>query len=103
MRVENGQFFSRDGYAIVFVELADSAFKSDKQNELLAELDSAVAKARAGMGGTLELEASGVNRFAVASEKSMKADMERISTLSVAGLLSSTCCSTGVLAGSSSR
>ncbi len=87
LQVRRGQFFSRDGHAIVFVELADSAFASEKQRELLSELDAAFAEQRAQSGGELELESTGINRFAVASESAMKEDMARISTLSTAGLL----------------
>ncbi len=87
LRLAEGQFFSRDGHAIVFLELADSAFQSERQRELLSELDSAFQEARAQSGGTLVVESTGINRFAVASESAMKDDMARISTLSTAGLL----------------
>jgi predicted exporter len=82
-----GQLFSRDGRAVLFVELADSPFDGERQRELLAHLERAVSALPPIGGRALELEATGVNRFAVASEAVVRADLNRISLLSVGGFL----------------
>lgn len=87
LEVTDGQFFSRDGYAILFLELADSAFDGAKQRELLAHIDEAAASLPPAGGRPVVVEASGVNRFAVSTEAALREDLQRISLLSVAGLL----------------
>lgn len=87
LEVLDGQFFSRDGHAILFLELADSAFDGAKQRELLAHIDEAAASLPPVGGRPVVVEASGVNRFAVSTEAALREDLQRISLLSVAGLL----------------
>src|SRR5690606_27032989 len=87
LEVVDGHFFSRDGHAILFLELADSAFDGGRQRELLAHVDRAVASVPPVGGRPVVVEASGVNRFAVSTEAMLRADLERISLLSITGLL----------------
>lgn len=92
--VHAGQFFAspeaagpnRD-WAVLFVELEQSALDADAQEPLLAALERAVADVRAKSPLHLIVEVSGANRFAVSTQKSMKGDIERVFTLSTLGLL----------------
>lgn len=95
--VEQGQFFSRssapgdshshEDFAIFFIELRDSALDSTAQAPLLQGIDAAFAALQGVHGRELLLEASGANRFAVATERSIKKDIERVFGLSTLGLL----------------
>lgn len=86
--VEQGQFFARTSasggpssaadFAIFFVELRDSALNSSAQAPLLKSLDEAFASLRKRHDGRMFLEKSGANRFAVATERSIKTDIERV-------------------------
>ena len=87
LEVVDGQLFSKDGHAILFLELADSPFDGARQRELLDHLEAAVAALPPIGGAAVTLEASGVNRFAVASEEVVRRDLGRISTFSLGGLL----------------
>ena len=95
--VTEGQFFARqsetDGtpqaedFAVFFVELRDSALDSAAQAPLLEALDEAFTSLRQTHDSRLFLEASGANRFAVDTERSMKADIERVFSLSTLGVI----------------
>lgn len=93
--IEQGQFFARSlapgdserDFAIFFVELRDSALNSTAQEPLLKGIDDAFAALQKDHGQEIFLEASGANRFAVATERSIKTDIERVFSLSTLGLL----------------
>lgn len=87
LELVDGQLFSRDGQAILFLELADSPFDGEKQRELLDHIARAARALPPIEGRPLVLEASGVNRFAVASETVVRRDLGRISFFSLGGLL----------------
>ena len=88
MRVEAGQFVSADGlWGVLFVATRHSAFDSEAQGPLLAALESAFDDVNARHGGRLVLEQSGVHRFAVTSERIIRADIQRISLVSAVGIL----------------
>src|SRR5690606_13386187 len=60
LEVFDGQFFSRDDHAILFLELADSPFDGARQRELLARIDGATASLPPVAGHPVAVEASGV-------------------------------------------
>ncbi len=94
--VEGEQFFakyesSREGagqdFAVLFIELRDSALDATAQAPLLSHLEAIERDIRASSELNLVFEKSGANRFAVATERSMKSDIERVFALSTFGLL----------------
>lgn len=82
-----GQLFSKEGHALLFVDLADSPFDGERQRELLDALDELRSELPRVGGEPLVLETSGVNRFALAGEEVAKRDLNRITVLSLGGLL----------------
>lgn len=87
LQLEEGRFRSEDGEAIVFLASRRSAFDTEAQRELISALDGAFAAAKAAAGGTLRMERAGVNLVALASERSIKADVQRISIVSTLGIV----------------
>ena len=86
LRIRDGRFTSVDGlHGLVFLATRSSAFRSEDQEPLLQEIQRAFLEVNAEHGGKLRLEQSGFNRFAVASERSIRRDIARISLLSTAG------------------
>ena len=83
LALRDGQFLAEDRHALVLLATRDSPFDAAAQ----APLQAAIADAFAAVGAGLTLEQSGVARFALAAERSMKADIGRISTVSLVGLL----------------
>jgi predicted exporter len=74
---------SRDGeYAIVLLGLRSSPFDSSAQSALLADIQAEFER----LGGGLVLEQSGVNRIAVASERSVRDDVDFISVMAIGGV-----------------
>lgn len=84
--VRDGHFVAEDRYALVLLATRHSPFDAASQAPLQAAITAAFAEVEAQAGGRLVLEQSGVARFALASERSMKADIGRISTVSLVGL-----------------
>lgn len=88
LTLESGQFVTMDRrHSILFVGTTASAFATRHQAPLLADIDRAFVAVNGAHGGALTFERTGVNRFAVASELSMRRDMTRISGLSTAGVV----------------
>ncbi|MDB4974892.1 MAG: rane protein exporter [Myxococcaceae bacterium] len=86
LRVEDHQLVTQDGrWSVVFAATRASAFDAEKQLAVQAAIDSAFADGRR-KDASLKLEWSGLNRFALAGERSVRGDIERISTLSVLGI-----------------
>jgi predicted exporter len=84
----DGQLMTRDHrFAVLFVTTSPSAFEGSSQRAFLADLDDLVRALPASQDGSLVFEAAGANRFAVAAERSIRADVSLISTLSVAGVV----------------
>lgn len=83
---EVGQPSSHEDFAVFFVELDDSALDSSAQAPLLAGLNTVFESQNRAHDSQLILEASGANRFAVATERSMKEDIERVFSLSALGI-----------------
>jgi predicted exporter len=86
LTLRDGQLVSEDGkYAILFAETKAPAFDAGAQGKVAAHIEAAFARAKARAPG-LTLEWSGLNRFALAGEASVKGDIERISTFSLFGI-----------------
>jgi predicted exporter len=88
LEVRDEQFITADGrYAIVFLAARGSPFDARSQGPLLARIRAAFASVNAALGGALRLEQSGVNRFAVDAERIVRNDIDRISLVSIAGIV----------------
>jgi len=77
-------------FAVLFLATRASAFDSGPQSRLLADLDAAFRAVQREIAPerpeALVLEASGANRFAVASEQSIRRDVALIATTSLVGV-----------------
>ena len=79
----DGGLVSRDGdFSIVLLGLRSSPFDFKAQSGLLRDIEREFA----GIGGDLVLEQSGVNRIAVASETSIRGDVDFISVAALSGV-----------------
>jgi predicted exporter len=88
LHVRNGQLVTADErHGVLFLASRAGPFDSAEQTQLLASLDDSFATVNRVHGGRLTLESSGVNRFAVQSEKSIRADIQRVSALSTIGIV----------------
>ncbi|MCA9513384.1 MAG: MMPL family transporter [Myxococcales bacterium] len=86
--VVDGRFVTGDGKgAVVFLGTVAASFDGAAQKGVLAGIDRAFERARAEVGAELTLLESGANRFAVRAESAIKADITRVTTLSLAGLV----------------
>lgn len=84
LEIVDGQLVTKnEPYGIIFIVTRHSPFRSTKST-LLPEIESAFQRAKD--LGALELEQSSVHRFAAASEKSIRADISRISVFSILGI-----------------
>ena len=81
--VVEGQFVAEGRHALVLLATRHSPFDAGSQ----ASLQAAIAAAAEGLPAGVTLEQSAVARFALAAERSMRADISRISTVSLIGLL----------------
>jgi predicted exporter len=87
LELQDGQWVTRDGrYAILLLSTHASAFESGSQAQLLALIDERFAAIAQAHSGDLVLEMSGANRFAVAAEQSIKADVYKIAVVSFSGV-----------------
>lgn len=87
MAMHEGRFVSKEGrYAVVLLETAASPFDADRQAPFLRELDAAWEAVRAEHGASLELDASGMNRFAVRIEEAMRSDVVLVMAVSILGV-----------------
>src|SRR5258708_10570465 len=88
LRVEDEQFVSADGrYGVLFLGSGPPVFHGHLQERLLDAIATDFARVNGDTGGALRLESSGVNRFNVSIEKSMRADVQRISLVSTVGVI----------------
>jgi len=78
LRVRDGQFWTDDGWAVLFVETASSPFDAQATRRI-------VDAARAAVPGT-PVEFGGVHRFAEASETLAKGDARRVGVFSLIGI-----------------
>lgn len=79
--------FVADDQALVLLATRGSPFDAASQAPVEAAIVAAFAEVDAQAGGRLTLERSGVARFALASERSMKQDVGRISAVSLVGIV----------------
>ena len=88
IRIEAEQFVSIDGQqALVLVQTRPPAFDTSRQAPLLASIDETFERVRErSPDDGLQLEASGINRFAVRIEEKIRGDTMRIIVLSMTGL-----------------
>lgn len=87
LRLTAGQFVSADGaHAFVFLETRASPFDSESQKRLLRDIEARFVEIDAEMGGGYRLEQSGVNRFAVDTERKMRSDIRFIAVVSLIGI-----------------
>lgn len=84
LEVRRGVFFAEDGYGVLMLATVHSAFDRARQEPLLDEIRDSFDEANARAGGALVMQASGVNRFAVAAERAMMNDMPWIAGASFA-------------------
>jgi len=88
LQVQDGQFTTTHGrHAVIFLASRHSAFDGTFQGPLQDTIRKAFDDANARAGGTLRLEQSAVARFALESERIVKADIGRISTLSTVAIV----------------
>ncbi|MDC0719209.1 MMPL family transporter [Nannocystis bainbridge] len=85
--LRDGHFVAEDQHALVMLATRGSPFDATEQGPLQAAIEAAFAEVDAQSGGRLALEQSGVARFALAAETSMRADIGRISTVSLVGII----------------
>lgn len=88
LTVRDGHFVSADGrHAVIFLGTRHTPFDPATQRPLLRAMDEAFAAVDRAHGGSLTLQRSGLNRFAVASERRIRGDVERISVISTVGIV----------------
>ncbi len=88
LQVDEGQYVTADGRAaILFLETRHSPFDGGTQAPLLAAIREAFARVNQAQGGGLTLEESGLNRFAVDSERIVRQDIDRISGFSTLAIV----------------
>lgn len=92
LTIHRGRFLATDpdtgrAYGVVFVTTRASAFDSDAQAPTMAWIDSEIERLQENHEGLAEVETSAVHRFALASERSIRADITRISIASTVGLV----------------
>lgn len=86
--VAEGRFVTTDGTAaVLFLTTSAKATDSKVQRPLLRGVQHAFDRTRASFGDHLRLRESGAHRHAIAAEESMQADMQRVSTVSLIGMV----------------
>ncbi len=85
LRLEDGQFVTEDGFYVILAATKAPAFETEAQVQVEALVLSTFDALRA-QDASLKLDYIGVNRFAIEGERSVRGDIERISTLSLFGI-----------------
>ncbi len=83
--LDNGRFVTGDGHGLVFLASVHPPFLAVHQAPLQQAIQDAFTTISAGEPA-LVLEQSGVGRFALSAERTIRADITRISVISTAGL-----------------
>ncbi len=87
LEIRKGVFVTADQrYAIIILGTRASAFDSGVQTPLLERMQAAFDEIASRRGNDLKLEMSGANRYAVAAEQIMKADIYKIGACSFLGV-----------------
>ena len=85
LRIADGRYVSRDGRrGVLFIRTKASAFNGGAHAPVLTAIRAAFDRAST---GDLRLQLGGLHRFAVRIERSIKADIARVSVLSTVGLI----------------
>ena len=85
LRLVDGRYVAKNGLgAVLFLQTRASAFNGGAHGPLLEAIQAAFERINA---GDLRLRLGGLHRFAVKVERSIKADITRVSVLSTVGLL----------------
>lgn len=88
VQVDGESFVSVDGKrAVILVALRHSALDAGYQAPLLQAIDDTFGALNTRRGGRVDLQQSGINRFAVQSRRSIEADVGRISTVSTVAMV----------------
>ncbi|MDX2054833.1 MAG: hypothetical protein SFV15_20690 [Polyangiaceae bacterium] len=88
LQLVDGVLVTADGtQAVLFATSDAQAFDGHAQTELWSGLEAAFAKVRRRASGPVMIEASALSRFAVAAEKSMRADVTRVGSISSIAIL----------------
>jgi predicted exporter len=86
--LRDGAFFSADArHAVLFVETRASALDGSAQRAALDRIAREFAAVQREHGSALVLEQSGVGRYAAHAEAAIRADVQRVSTVSSLALL----------------
>ena len=86
LHVEEGQLVTQDGrWSVVFAATKASAFDATKQLPVAERIERALAREKA-RDASLRSEWSGLSRYALVGEQSVRGDIERISSLSLLGI-----------------
>ncbi|MBL8748095.1 MAG: MMPL family transporter [Planctomycetes bacterium] len=89
LAIVEDRFVTTDGTgAVLFLTTRASSSDSTAQRPVLRGVQDAFVRVVQKHGPHLRLQRSGANRHAIAAEDSMQADMQRVSIVSLAGLLS---------------
>jgi len=87
LQIVDGCFLTDDGRAaILFIGTHESATPGSKQRSFQEGLHAAFERAQAADAGEISLLQSGVGRFALSAEESMRRDIRRVSIGSMLGL-----------------
>ena len=87
LRMVDGRFLTPDGSdAVLFLTSSASAFDSGVQGPLLKGIEATFEDLEATNPQVTGLQQSGINRFAVRAEESIRADVQRITIFSCLGL-----------------
>jgi predicted exporter len=87
LRLVDGRFLTRESpEAVLLLTTSASAFDAGVQAPLLAGIESSFQELKEIMPSVTGLEQSGINRFAVRAEQTIRADIQRITLFSCLGL-----------------
>jgi predicted exporter len=88
LHLEQGQFVSADErHGVLFLGTRATPFDAANQAAVLQAVDRSFDRVNREHGGALRLESTGINRFAVHAQRSITADVQRISLVSTAGIV----------------
>lgn len=74
-------------FAVVLVHTSGTTFSADVQGPVLEAIDRAFAAVQAEVSPDLRLEQASIHRFAVRAERELRADTQRISAISMVGIV----------------
>ena len=84
--VIDGRFVAQERYAVLFLGTEAGSLDADAQREIMAGLGQAYDRLAARMD-VGPLESSGLGKFSIVAEETIKSDIRRNTTLSIIGLL----------------